>query len=242
VHLGRFLPAFLVEWGIIRLILLLKKRRLKTGKCIPGKPNNLKSDGIPFVMKKYLRKNFEEVDPLTDEEFDYIARHFEVRRFKKHQFVVQPGMPVIYDNYIVKGCLRAYVVDQQGKEHILHFTTENGWISDYAAHFNDRPATIFIDCLEDCEMYSLTLDGRRKICREFHKMDRFFSIKFNLGFIRLQERIQSLLTQSAEERYSLMLTENPELVQRVPKKYLAAYLGLSRETLSRVKPSVLKAV
>lgn len=185
-------------------------------------------------MKQRLRKQIEEIEPLTDEEFEYIASHFKERRFKKHQFVVQEGMPVPNDFWVVKGCLKAYVIDGNGKEHILQFAMENWWISDYQAHFSEKPASVNIDCIEDCELLSLSLENRRKICREFHKMDRFFSIKFNMGYVRLQQRILSLLKQNAEERYRTLLKEQPKLIQRVPKKYLAAYLGLSRETLSRL--------
>lgn len=185
-------------------------------------------------MKQKLRKQIEEISPLTDKEFEYIADHFEEKRFKKHQFVVQEGMPVPYDFWVVEGCLKAYAIDDKGKEHILQFAMENWWISDYQAHFKEEPASINIDCIEDSKLLALTLENRRKICREFHKMDRFFSIKFNLGYIRLQQRILSMLTQSAKERYEYLIENYPELIQRVPKKYLAAYLGLSRETLSRL--------
>ncbi|NGP77788.1 Crp/Fnr family transcriptional regulator [Balneolaceae bacterium YR4-1] len=185
-------------------------------------------------MKEKLRKEIEEIEALTDEEFTYITSHFKERRFKKNQFVVQEGMPVPYDFFVVKGLLKAYVIDDKGKEHILQFAMENWWISDYQAHFSEKPASINIDCIEDCEMLALSLENRRKICREFHKMDRFFSIKFNLGYIRLQQRILSLLRENAEERYRNLLEKQPDLIQRVPKKYLAGFLGLSRETLSRL--------
>lgn len=185
-------------------------------------------------MKKKLRKQIDEIAPLTDDEFEYIADHFEEKRFKKNQFIVQEGMPVPNDFWVVKGCLKAFVIDSSGKEHIIQFAMENWWITDYEAYFNEGPATLSIDCIEDCELLALTVENRRKICHKFHKMDRFFSVKFNYGYIRLQQRILSLLKQNAEEKYRNLIEEYPELVQRVPKKYLAAYLGLSRETLSRI--------
>lgn len=190
-------------------------------------------------MKKQLRRQLEEIEPLTDEEFEYIADHFEERRFKKNQFVVQKGMPVPYDYWVVNGCLKAYDIDDEGKEYVLQFALENWWISDYQAHFNQEPATIYIDCLEDCELLALKLEDRRKICQEFHKMDRFFSIKYNKGYIRLQQRVLSLISQTAEERFKKLHETKPELVRRIPKKYLASYLGLSRETLSRLDMSQL---
>ncbi len=119
-------------------------------------------------MKQLLRQQIEEISPLSDEEFEYISTHFEKRQYKKHQFAVQEGMPVSHDFWVLDGLLKAYVIDEDGKEHILHFAMEDWWISDYRAYFNQEPATLNIDCIEDCTLLTLSLENRRKICRELH--------------------------------------------------------------------------
>ncbi|UIR56995.1 Crp/Fnr family transcriptional regulator [Sphingobacterium sp. SRCM116780] len=181
-----------------------------------------------------LRKHIEEVISLTDHEFAYILSHFTVKKFKKHQFVIQEGNEVKNDHFVLSGLLKAtYVNPEDGKENILQFAWENWWISDYQAYFNGGSATLNIDCIEETEVLCLSLQNRDKICAEMHQIEHFFRRKSNSGYVALQQRILSLLTNSAKERFNNLLASYPSLFQRVPKSLIASYLGVSRETLSR---------
>jgi len=184
-------------------------------------------------MSIELRRHFEKIISLTDQEFAYVLTHFSTKKFKKNQFLVQQDESVLYDYYVVKGLVKAYVVNDNGKEHIIQFAMEDWWVTDYQAYFNQMKATFTIDCLEDVEVLCLSLENRDKICAELHKVEHFFRKKSNLGYIALQRRILSLLSSDAKERYEQLLKLYPELFQRVPKTFLASYLGVSRETLSR---------
>ncbi|GAB3655713.1 Crp/Fnr family transcriptional regulator [Echinicola sediminis] len=181
-----------------------------------------------------LKSHIEEISQLSDEEWEFIAPHFHLRRLKKHHFLVQQGQKVDNEFWIVKGLVKSYAIDDKGKEHILQFGMENYWVSDYFAYQFQKEATINVDCLEDSTFFSLAFLDREKICAEVPAMANFFRTKSNLGYINLQQRILSLLTQSAEERYSEILKKLPHLIQRVPKRLLASFLGVSRETLSRL--------
>lgn len=130
--------------------------------------------------------------------------------------------------------LRAYSTDDNGREHIIQFAKEDWWISDYQAYFNQSKSTINIACLEETEVFCLSLEDREKICSELHKVEYFFRKKSNNGYIALQRRILSLLNSSAKERYEQFLSQYPDLLQRIPKTLIASYLGVSRETLSRL--------
>lgn len=184
-------------------------------------------------MSRELRQHFEKITPLTDQEFDYILSHFTTKKLKKHQFLVQEGSTAQHDYFVVKGLLKAYHINQDGKEHILQFAMEDWWITDYQAYFMQLPATLNIDCIEDVEVLCLSLQNRDKICADLHKIEHFFRKKSNFGYIALQGRILSLLNSNAKERYEQLLHQYPLLFQRVPKALIAAYLGVSRETLSR---------
>ncbi len=188
-------------------------------------------------MPHPLRKQIERLTPLTDEEFDYIFSHFTSKKLKKHQFLIQEGDNVLNDYFVVKGCLKAYHSDQTGKEYILQFALEDWWITDYQAYFKETPATISVDCIEECELLCLSLYNREKLCAEMHKIEHFFRKKSNTGYVALQQRILSLLNNSAKERYEQLLQLYPKLFQKVPKTLIAAYLGVSRETLSRFNSS-----
>ena len=181
-----------------------------------------------------LRQHIEEIISLTDEEFEYIFGHFHRIKKRKHQYIVQEGEVVSKEFWVINGCLKSYFFDQNGKEHILQFGLENWWITDYESFVKRTPSKIFIDCLEDCELLYITHDDREKLTTQLHKMERFWAKKSKYGRIALQNRILSLLKNSAKERYDLLLAQYPQLFQRVPKKLIAAYLGVSRETLSRL--------
>ncbi len=186
-------------------------------------------------MSEKLRQHIEEITPLTDAEFEYISSLFVTKKFKKHQFVLQEGDLVTNEFFVVDGLLRAYYTcPDDGKEHILQFAWESWWVSDYQAFFNETNAKLTIDCLEDTEVLMLSLHNKEKLCSEMHKIEHFFRRKSTSGYIALQKRVLSLLTNSAKERYEQLLQSYPELIQRVPKTLLASYLGVTRETLSRL--------
>ena len=153
--------------------------------------------------------------------------------YKKHQFLIQEGDNVTNDYFVVKGLLKAYHIDKEGKEYIMQFAMEDWWISDYQAYFSQSKATLNIDCIEEVEILCLTLHNRDKICADLHKIEHFFRRKSNMGYVALQRRILSMLNSNAKERYDQLLLQYPNLFQRVPKTLIASYLGVSRETLSR---------
>lgn len=184
-------------------------------------------------MSTLLRQQIEKITLLTDGEFEYILSHFTSRKFKKHQFLVQEKEAVPNDFFVVTGCLKAYHVDSDGKEHIIQFALSDWWITDYNAYFNQTEATINVDCIEDSEVLCLSLYNREKLCAEMHKIEHFFRKKSNAGYIALQQRILSMLNNNPQERYEKLLQLYPSLFQKVPKKLIASYLGVSRETLSR---------
>jgi CRP-like cAMP-binding protein len=182
-----------------------------------------------------LRQHIETITPLTDEEFTYLMSHFTRKKLKKHQFLIQEGDPVYNDHFVIKGLLKAYYINpDDGKEHILQFAMEDWWITDYQAYFNQTNAALNIDCIEDVDVLCLSLYNRDKICADLHKIEHFFRRKSNAGYVALQRRILSLLNNSAKQRYEQLLNQYPQLFQRVPKTLIASYLGVSRETLSRL--------
>ena len=184
-------------------------------------------------MSLELRQHFEKIISLTDQEFDYIFSHFTTKKLKKHQFLIQESNDVINDYFVVKGLLKAYYVDNAGKEHIMQFAMEDWWISDYQAYLSKTKATLNVDCIEDVELLCLSLHNRNKICSELHKIEHFFGQKSNTGYVALQRRLLSQLSNNAEERYRQLFSQYPNLFQRVSKTLIASYLGVTRETLSR---------
>lgn len=185
-------------------------------------------------MQEKLRNHIEAIVPLTNDEFSVILSLFSTKELKKNQFLIQEGESVKYAYFIVSGLLKLTYTDDKGKEHIVSFAMENWWESDFPAYFNQTKATMSLKCLEDTYVFCLSLENYHKMCFDIQKMESFFLKKSNLGFIASQQRILSLLTSNAKERYEQLLKQYPALFQRVPKNQLASYLGVSRETLSRL--------
>ena len=188
-------------------------------------------------MSVVLKQQIEEITPISDQEFEYILSHFKTKKLKKHQFLLQEGDAVENEYFVVDGCLKAYHIDHQGREHILQFGLKNWWITDFQAFFNQSKSTLYIDCIEDSVLLSLSLKNKEQLCAEMHKMEHFFRKKSNSGYLGLQQRLLSMLNNNPQERYQKLLLQYPALLQKVPKKYIASYLGVSRETLSRFNDS-----
>lgn len=192
---------------------------------------------MPFIlgaMQEKLRAHIEKRVPLTDEEFAFVLGHFTVKNFRKHQFLIQEGQRVPYSYFVVSGLLKLVHTDESGKPHIVSFAMEDWWESDFGAYFSQTAATLSLECLEDTVVYCLSLDDYQKLCAELQKFGRFFLHLAIAGSVASQRRILSLLTTSAKGRYEQLLAQYPALFQRVPKTLLASYLGVSRETLSRL--------
>ena len=185
-------------------------------------------------MEIELRKHFEEIISLTDEEFEYIFSHFTKKKLKKNQFLLQVDDEVKHTYWVKKGLLLATYTDANDKEFIIQFAMENWWITDYQAYFTGNKAIMNVQCLEDSELFCLSYENREKLCDKLHKVERFFRKKANSGYIALQRRMLSLLSDNTQKRYETLLSQYPNLFQRVPKTIIAAYLGVSRETLSRL--------
>ncbi|MGE8434301.1 MULTISPECIES: Crp/Fnr family transcriptional regulator [Chryseobacterium] len=181
-----------------------------------------------------LRTHIEKIVPLSDEEFASISSCFTYRKYKKHQFLIQHGDTVSYNYFVLKGLLKLVYTDDGGKEHIVGFAMEDWWETDFPAYYQSKKATMSLECVEDTEVLCLSLEDYRKIVSTHPKMEHFFLEKAYMGFIAAQQRIISTMTTGIKERYEQLLEKHPSLIQRVPKSLLAAYLGVSRETLSRL--------
>ncbi len=185
-------------------------------------------------MQEKLRSHIEKIVRLNDEEFELVLFHFSIAEFRKNQFIFKEGEKVKQAYYVVSGLLKLLYTDSSANQHIISFAMEDWWESDFYAYFTQTKATMSLQCLEKTTVYCLSLESYQHLCTHIPRMERFFLQKSNLGFIGSQQRILSLLTTSAKERYEQLLERYPSLLQRVSKTQLAAYLGVSRETLSRL--------
>lgn len=185
-------------------------------------------------MKEKLKNNIEKIIPLTDDEYAFVLSHFSFESFKKNAFLIQKGERVKHCYFVVSGLLKLVYDANDGKQHIVSFAMEDWWGSDFSAYFSEAKAKMSLQCIEDTIVLSISLKNYQELSHKLPKMERFFLKKSNSGHIASQNRVLSFLTSNAKERYEQLLKQYPLLFQRVPKTLLASYLGVSRETLSRL--------
>jgi len=184
--------------------------------------------------KEILKANIDRITVLPREQFDYFFQHFESRSFKKGQAVITEGDQVDGEYFVLSGCLKSFFINNDLKMFILQFAMPGWWTSDYNALYNHTSATINVDCITDAEVLYLSNGDREKICSELHAVEHFFRWRTNKGYVASQKRLLSLMNNNVKQRYEELLKLYPELYNMVPKKLIAAYLGVSRETLSRL--------
>lgn len=184
-----------------------------------------------------MRQHIAKTAKLTDGQFDYIYSHFQPLSFKKGQAIISEGDKVEHEYFVVSGCLKAFYVNDDIKMYILQFAMPTWWTSDYGALYNHVKATINVDCITDAEVLSLSNENREKICAELHAVEHFFRWRTNRGYLASQKRLLSFMNNDTKARYEELLALYPQLYNLVPKHLIAAYLGVSRETLSRLYQS-----
>ena len=180
-------------------------------------------------------KHLEKKVHLSESEKDLIKSFFVPKKLKKKQFLVVEGYNCTHMAFVSKGLLKAYNVDEKGTEHINQFAPEGWWTSDMNSFFSGEASFYSIDAMEDSDLLLITSKDFENLTLQVPIMDRYFRLLFQNSLITKERRLISSNTHTAEEKYQHILKNNPDLIKRVPQNLLASYLGLSAETLSRLK-------
>ncbi len=186
-------------------------------------------------MFSLLRRHIEKRVPLTDEEFNICTEFFTRRTIRKHQFLLNEGEVCRYLGYVNSGCMREYTIDNKGAEHIIQFAIEDWWVSDLNSFLSGLPATYNIEALHDSELLLLEKSSREQLLNACPKMERFFRILLESNYIATHQRVVASLSDSAEERYLKFIKTYPELYEKIPQHYIASYLGITPQSLSRIR-------
>ncbi|RZK19468.1 MAG: Crp/Fnr family transcriptional regulator [Pedobacter sp.] len=182
------------------------------------------------IMKTHLSKTIN----LSEKDFDYVFSHFKPMSFKKGDSIINIGDTVNHEYFVLDGCIKTFYLNDDQKMFILQFAMTNWWASDYNSLYSDIKATVTLDCVIDTHVLCLSNDDREKLCLELYPMEYFFRWRSNKGYIAVQKRLLSFMNNDAKYRYEELMNMYPQLYNIVPKQLIAAYLGVSRETLSRL--------
>ncbi len=183
------------------------------------------------VLASYLKSKI----AISDTEIEKVRPFFTPKTIAKGKILLNKDDICLYTCFVARGCLRSYVIDDKGKEHILQFAPENWWISEPISLINKEPAMYFIDAVEDTQY--LAVD--EFFFKEFHRVvpaarDMLETLQWN-ALRALQKRLISHLSATGEERYLAFIKTYPPLALRLPQRMIASYLGVTPESLSRIR-------
>ncbi len=185
---------------------------------------------------QYLKKNAS----LTDNEIEQFRAKTITKKLRKRQYLLQEGDICHYNSFVSKGCMRLYRVGDNGAEHILRFAVENWWIADYESYNSGEPAKNNVDALEDSELILIRKSDLDDFVKTIPNFQRFKERLDARSYDASQNRILSNISDTAEKRYENFIKKYPDFFNRVPLHMIASYLGLTRETLSRIRSNYAK--
>jgi len=177
---------------------------------------------------------------LSKTEADYFVSLLQRRTLKRKEYLLKEGDVCKTENFITKGCLRTYTIDENGFEHIIMFAIEDWWIGDPYGFWTQTPSTHFIDALENSELLQISKPNLDKLLQTVPKFERFYRIVFQNALIAERQRINQNLSFTAEQRYLNFIEKYPNMERRISQKHIATFLGITPEFLSMIRNKITK--
>jgi len=189
------------------------------------------------ALLTYIRSK--STTPLTVSDIDILRSIFVPKKFRKRQYFLQEGEVCNYGGFVVKGAMRQYSVDDKGAEHIIQLLLENWWVGDRESFTMGTPSTYYIDAWEDSDVLIITRNNF-DLLQSIPAVAKMDDVINERHVASLQRRVRDTLSLSAEERYENLMHQYPEFLQRFPQHIIASYLGITKETLSRIRHQTVK--
>lgn len=188
------------------------------------------------LLKQYIQRNIE----APESDIDAFCDLFSERTLKKKEFLLKKGDVCSYKAFIIKGLLRIFHIDINGAEQVLAFGVENWWVSDFDSFYNGKPSDLYIQALEDSHLLVITAENQAYADTNFPFSERLFNKLLVKSHIALQRRIIDNLSKPAEERYWDFIKKYPQMATRLTNIQVAAYLGLTPESISKIRGKIAK--
>ncbi|NCT95048.1 MAG: Crp/Fnr family transcriptional regulator [Chitinophagaceae bacterium] len=191
-------------------------------------------------MYEVFLNAFHEKVPLTDAERAFVQSFLMPKKLRRKQYLLQEGDVCKAIAFVEKGALRSYCVDDNSTEHIVQFALEGRTISDLYSFLTGETATYHIEALEDSELVLITKQAHEELLGKMPKYETFIRLQITGAYIALQKRLTAAISISNDERYKAFAAAYPEILQRVPQHMIASYMGITPETLSRVRRKIVR--
>ncbi len=177
---------------------------------------------------------------LNQEEEEFFTSLLTKLEINKKTWLVRPGARIEHEYFVVRGCLKAYYLDESGDKHIIQFAIENWWVGDFDAFYNKVDSRLYIEALEDSTLLAISYDDLQQLFERVPKFERYFRLLITNAFISLRGRVLSSLEKTLKERYLEFCRVYPNIEKRVANYHIANYLGASPESLSRIRRKLVK--
>ncbi len=193
-------------------------------------------------MYSQINKNISRYVPFDSQELAAFNALLEFKTVPKKTILLQEGEMCTFEAFVIKGCVRKYYIDANGFEVILQFAVENAWVSDISfSIYEENPSCVYIETLEDCEFFLFSPETKEALFVAAPKFERAFRILMQRSLAVTQERLFHTISKTATEKYVEFLEHYPTLSQRVAQHYIASYLGISAEFLSKIRTKMAKS-
>jgi CRP/FNR family transcriptional regulator, anaerobic regulatory protein len=185
-------------------------------------------------------QNMEKIISLTDEEKELILSKIELKNYKAKTVILHAGEICKHSYFVKSGILRSFNINDNIVEHVLQFACEDWWIGDMYSLISQKPGNLFIEVNEDAEVALLSKENQEELYHKIPKLERFFRILTENSLVAHQERLMDNLSLTAEERFEKFCIKYPTLIQKVPQKQIASYIGVTPEFFSKMKAKILR--
>ncbi|MGN6415970.1 MAG: Crp/Fnr family transcriptional regulator [Pseudobacter sp.] len=186
-------------------------------------------------MYERILSNLNRHVQLNDEEKELFTSCIKVRKLRKRQYFLQPGDIMRFECFVTEGCLRQYYVDEKGQEHSMMFAFEDWWTGDMYSFLSGQPSKYHLEAIEDTTLLLIERSQLEQLYDQIPQLNRFYRILLQNAYIVMSERINQSLSMAAEERYQAFQQRYPHFEQRLSLKHIASYLGITPESLSRIR-------
>ncbi|NVN19230.1 cyclic nucleotide-binding domain-containing protein [Muricauda sp. HICW] len=190
--------------------------------------------------QQYLEDYLQSFVNLSSEELTLFRSQLSIKEYAKKDFFFESGEIQIKMGFVCKGLLRRYYINEKGKTITTGFVKENEYATDYPAFIQQRPSKYYMECLEPCIIIELAYDDIQVGYTNFKSHERYGRLIAEKVLTIQTDRVESFLFDTAEQRYLNFIKDNPGLINRISLTHLSSYLGIERQSLSRIRSKIAK--